>query len=200
MISSVFWVNQLLQFWNKFNFFLTWLVGHQQIQLCEVFCLFFCLFQILMNVKCTECVVKIVKTPREATSVYVKQVINWSLIRKRVKRKVIFLLVIFLCVLMNSNCLWDYGVFMGLKNVYVKFSCCHISCGCWLGSSAHPQMCLFWILKKRLRSKKKALLAFLMVKSLCSCSCTQIIHHTCSIPHNLVFTRWLWIGPPMHSV
>ena len=43
-----------------------------------------------MNVKCTECVVKIVKTPREATSVYVKQVINWSLIRKRVKRKVIF--------------------------------------------------------------------------------------------------------------
>lgn len=96
-----------------------------------------------MNVKYTECVVKIVKTPREATSVYVKQVINWSLIRKRVKRKVIFLLVIFLCVLMNSNCLWDYGVFMGLKNVYIKFSCCHISCHCWLGSSAHPQMCLF---------------------------------------------------------
>lgn len=74
-----------------------------------------------MNVKCTECVVKIVKTPREATSVYVKQVINWSLIRKRVKRKVIFLLVIFLCVLMNSNCLWDYGVFMGLKNVVLSF-------------------------------------------------------------------------------
>ena len=94
-----------------------------------------------MNVKYTECVVKIVKTPREATSVYVNQVINWSPTRKRVKQKVIFLL--FLCVLMNSNCLWDYGVFMGLKIVYIKFSCCHISCRCWLGSSAHPQMCLF---------------------------------------------------------
>ena len=63
--------------------------------------------------------------------------------KKTCKAKGNFLLVIFLCVLMNSNCLWDYGVFMGLKNVYIKFSCCHISCRCWLGSSAHPQMCLF---------------------------------------------------------